>query len=223
MHHGILGCAADAPLSEVAGVMAEHRIHAVALNTADGRPPLAVVSDLDVVSAAASWGYPPAIQAAATEPLAVSADETLLRAAQLEHPRVRRQSRVLRRRRDEGDPESILGRDLRLRDVAVERSDDAEDRRIGCKRLDVLLALRRIVNAIDGIIERIRLDSEPRDHVLLVRDFDGELHAVLRRDAVRCVGARDRKIRSDLDDVARCGPIATAARTGASAQDDGER
>jgi CBS domain-containing protein len=41
------------------------------------------VSDLDVVAAAASGEEPSALQTAATEPLAVSADERLARAAQL--------------------------------------------------------------------------------------------------------------------------------------------
>ena len=83
MHHGILSCAADAPLAEVAGIMAKHRVHAVAIANGDAVRPAAVVSDLDVVAAIASGEEPSAGQAAATEPLAVSDDERLLRAAQL--------------------------------------------------------------------------------------------------------------------------------------------
>ncbi len=83
MHAGILSCAPDAPLAEVASIMSEHRVHAVAVVDREGGKPVAVVSDLDVVAAAASGAEPSALQAAATEPLAVSARESLHRAAQL--------------------------------------------------------------------------------------------------------------------------------------------
>jgi CBS domain-containing protein len=83
MHHGILTCTADAPLGEVAGVMARHHVHAVALTNSDSARPVAVVSDLDVVAAAASGEEPTALQAAATEPLTISSDEPLNHAAQL--------------------------------------------------------------------------------------------------------------------------------------------
>lgn len=83
MHHGILSCASDAPLGEVAGVMAKHRIHAVAItNGASGRP-IGIASDLDVVAAAATGEEPTARQAACTEPLTVSADDSLVHAAQV--------------------------------------------------------------------------------------------------------------------------------------------
>jgi CBS domain-containing protein len=83
MHAGILSCAPDAPLAEVASIMCEHRVHAVAVVDRDGGRPVAVVSDLDVVAAAASGAEASALQAAATEPLVVSARESLHRAAQL--------------------------------------------------------------------------------------------------------------------------------------------
>jgi CBS domain-containing protein len=83
MHAGILSCASDAPLAEVASIMSEHRVHAVAVVDRHGSRPVAVVSDLDVVAAAASGTECNALQAAATEPLAVSARESLHRAAQL--------------------------------------------------------------------------------------------------------------------------------------------
>ncbi|MGZ6300361.1 MAG: CBS domain-containing protein [Candidatus Limnocylindria bacterium] len=83
MHRGIFSCAADAPLGEIAGLMAKHRVHAVAVTEGiDGRA-VGVVSDLDVVAAAATGGTPSAFQLAATEPLAISAGESLDRAAQL--------------------------------------------------------------------------------------------------------------------------------------------
>jgi CBS domain-containing protein len=83
MHHGILGCAPDAPLGEVAGIMARHRVHAVAIANGDGMQPAGVVSDLDVVAAIVTGEEPSAAQSAATEAPAVSSDESLDRAAQL--------------------------------------------------------------------------------------------------------------------------------------------
>lgn len=83
MHHGILGCPADAPLDEVAGIMADNHVHAVAVTNGAGGRPAGVISALDVV--AAIWGDQSmaAAQAAATEPLTISASESLHRAAQL--------------------------------------------------------------------------------------------------------------------------------------------
>jgi CBS domain-containing protein len=83
MHHGILSCPGDAPLARVAAIMSERRVHAVAVTDADGGRPIGVVSDLDVVAAAATGSDPTALEAAATEPLAVSADESIHRAAQM--------------------------------------------------------------------------------------------------------------------------------------------
>ena len=83
MHQGILSCAADAPLGEVAGIMTTHQVHAVAITGGEGTRPIGVVSDLDVVAALASGEEPTAAQAATTEPLAVPAGERLDRAAQL--------------------------------------------------------------------------------------------------------------------------------------------
>lgn len=83
MHHGILSCTGDAPLAQVATIMSEQHVHAVAVTNSGGGRPVAVVSDLDVVAAAAAGSDPSALQAAATEPLTVSTDESLRRAAQL--------------------------------------------------------------------------------------------------------------------------------------------
>ena len=82
MHHGILSCSGDAPLGEVAGMMAKHRVHAVAVTNGDGRRVVAIVSDLDVAAAAATGREPTAIEVAATEPLTISANEHLHHAAQ---------------------------------------------------------------------------------------------------------------------------------------------
>jgi CBS domain-containing protein len=83
MHHGLLSCACDTPLGEVAALMAKHRVHAVAVNAPDGRRPVGFVSDLDIAAAAAGGEQPAALQAAASRSVTVSADESLHRAAQL--------------------------------------------------------------------------------------------------------------------------------------------
>ena len=82
MHHGIFSCAGDAPLARVATIMSEQQVHAVVVTNSDGGRPVGVVSDLGVVAAAAAGSDPSALQAA-TEPLTVSAGESLHRAAQL--------------------------------------------------------------------------------------------------------------------------------------------
>jgi CBS domain-containing protein len=83
MHHGILSCAADTPLGEVAGIMCEHQVHAVALTAGEGTRPAGIVSDLDVIAALATGEEATAAEAAATEALAVSENERLGSAAQL--------------------------------------------------------------------------------------------------------------------------------------------
>ena len=83
MHPGILSCAGDAPLGEVAGIMAKNRVHAVAISDGNGSRPAGIVSALDVVAAIAAGEEATAGQAAATEPLTVPSRERLARAAQL--------------------------------------------------------------------------------------------------------------------------------------------
>jgi len=83
MHHGILSCSADAPLSEAARIMAGHRVHALAVTNGDLRRPIGVLSTQDVVAAAARGENPTARDAAVRQPLAVSSDELLVRATQL--------------------------------------------------------------------------------------------------------------------------------------------
>ncbi len=63
--------------------MAKHRVHAVAVSGGEAGRPAGIVSDLDVVAAAATGDDPNALQAAGTEPLTVSANESLRGAAQL--------------------------------------------------------------------------------------------------------------------------------------------
>jgi uncharacterized protein (TIGR00730 family) len=83
MHQGILSCGADAPLVEVASIMANHRVHAVVVTEPETSRPFGIVSELDVASAVASGEEPTALEMAATEALAISAGESLDRAAQL--------------------------------------------------------------------------------------------------------------------------------------------
>jgi CBS domain-containing protein len=83
MHLGILSCAADAPLNEVAAIMAKHHVHAVAVANRTGGRPIGVVSDVDVVAAAARGAESTALEGAATDAHAISADRSMARAAQL--------------------------------------------------------------------------------------------------------------------------------------------
>jgi CBS domain-containing protein len=83
MHGGVLSCTPDASLVEVAAIMARHRVHAVAIFEEARTQLLGVVSDLDVAAAVASGAEPSAARAAATEPLALSSDDRLDRAAQM--------------------------------------------------------------------------------------------------------------------------------------------
>lgn len=83
MHHGIFTCGPEAPLSEVARIMATRHVHAVAVADASGPNAAGVISDLDVVAAIATDEGPSACRTAATESPAISADESLERAAQL--------------------------------------------------------------------------------------------------------------------------------------------
>ena len=83
MHAGVLTCAGDDSLQDVATIMAKHRVHAVVITAPDVARPVGVVSDLDVVAGLATGADLTARQAAATESLTVSGDELLWAAAQL--------------------------------------------------------------------------------------------------------------------------------------------
>jgi CBS domain-containing protein len=83
MHAGLLTCSESDSLQDVASIMANHRVHAVVITSSDAERPVGVVSDLDVVAAVAAGADCAAREAAATEPLVVSADESLPSAAQL--------------------------------------------------------------------------------------------------------------------------------------------
>ena len=83
MHKGVLTCAPDDSLQEVAATMAKHRVHAVVITAPSASRPLGVVSDLDVVAGVAAGANCTASQAAATESVTISGEESLGTAAQL--------------------------------------------------------------------------------------------------------------------------------------------
>jgi CBS domain-containing protein len=87
MHPGVVTCAAETPLRDVARVMVEHHIHCVAVPASEGAGVRAwgIVSDLDLVGAAAAGDVEArtAGEIAASEALAISDDDVLHRAVQL--------------------------------------------------------------------------------------------------------------------------------------------
>lgn len=91
MHPGILTCAPEAPLVEVARMMATHHVHGVAVLGIEpgerGRLVWGIVSDLDLVGAAQGRGAETATagEVAATEPVTVDAGESLETAARVMH------------------------------------------------------------------------------------------------------------------------------------------
>jgi CBS domain-containing protein len=83
IHHGILSAPGEAPLGEIAGLMARHRVHAIAITRGGSLRPVGVISDLDVAAALAIGADVTAAQAAATEHVSISAEQSLRHAAQL--------------------------------------------------------------------------------------------------------------------------------------------
>jgi CBS domain-containing protein len=87
MHHGLVTCAVDTPLSKVAQMMAGHRIHCVVVHSGEdqGAHFWCVVSDLDLAAAFArrELETTTAGSIAATPAITVSKREALRRAAQL--------------------------------------------------------------------------------------------------------------------------------------------
>jgi predicted transcriptional regulator len=83
MHRGILTCDENAPLEELASIMAKHRVHAVAITNGGGGRPFAIVSALDLVAAIDVGAELSATQVAATEFISVSASDPLERAVKL--------------------------------------------------------------------------------------------------------------------------------------------
>lgn len=87
MHAGVLTCPVEAPLSEVARIMASEHVHSVVVmsETQGGGSLWGVVSDLDLVAGASvrDLDEQSAGGTAATPVVMVAPDDTLLRAAQL--------------------------------------------------------------------------------------------------------------------------------------------
>jgi CBS domain-containing protein len=84
MHPGIVACSADLPLRDVARLMSTHRIHAVVVELDEDPAAWAVVSDVDLVTAAEEGLVGNgAASIAGTPAVTVGADDTLARAAQL--------------------------------------------------------------------------------------------------------------------------------------------
>jgi CBS domain-containing protein len=87
MHRGVLTCARDEPLSTVAELMVQHRVHCVVVTDHPDQAGAlwGVVSDLDLVAAASVRGLDDQLAGAtaATAALTISPRETLQRAAQL--------------------------------------------------------------------------------------------------------------------------------------------
>jgi len=82
MRQGVVGCAPDTPLTEVAQLMSEHRIHCVVVgglseDRRGTRLVWGVVSDLDLARALVADPEATAGQVAATEPLTASPGDTL--------------------------------------------------------------------------------------------------------------------------------------------------
>jgi CBS domain-containing protein len=86
MHAGIVGCSPDTPLDEVAPMMGDYRVHAIAVaELGHGRPwgTWRIVSDMDLMAAIASGEERRACHVAAEAAVSVSAAEGLARAAQV--------------------------------------------------------------------------------------------------------------------------------------------
>lgn len=86
MHAGIFSCSPDTPLDEVARLMGEHRVHAIAVpEIGHGRPwgTWSIVSDMDLMTAVANGREATARELAQSPSPTISADAPLGTAAQL--------------------------------------------------------------------------------------------------------------------------------------------
>lgn len=86
MHPGFVSCALEVPLTTVARLMAQHRVHCIVGFgdvTEDDTSVWSVISDRDVVAALTAGGPLTAGAIAATEVVTVAPDDTLRRASQL--------------------------------------------------------------------------------------------------------------------------------------------
>jgi CBS domain-containing protein len=86
MHAGVVSCPTDASLTEVARVMSDHRVHAVAVADIEhGRPwgTWHMVSDAALMAAIASGEPMTAVQIAGPDAYSISAGESVHKAAAL--------------------------------------------------------------------------------------------------------------------------------------------
>lgn len=84
MHAGIISVRPETTLHALAKTMADHRVHAIAITSADnGDRPSGIVSAFDVVAATMLDGERAAGELAATEVLTISSGDRLDHAAQL--------------------------------------------------------------------------------------------------------------------------------------------
>jgi CBS domain-containing protein len=83
MHPGVLTCNEDDSLRHVAAIMAYHHVHAVVITTSNPERPIGVVSDQDVIAAAALGAECAAREIAGTETLTIPPEEPLRTAVQL--------------------------------------------------------------------------------------------------------------------------------------------
>jgi CBS domain-containing protein len=82
LHHEILSCDPEAPIAELASIMSQHRVHALVLTHQSGRP-AEIVSDNDVIAAAATGDGFTARDIAGTKAVSASSDSSLRDAARL--------------------------------------------------------------------------------------------------------------------------------------------
>ena len=82
MHVGMYSCDQETPVAYVAEIMASRRVHALVVHDDDGNP-AEIVSDTDVIAAAACADTFMARDIAGTEALSASTDMSLREAARL--------------------------------------------------------------------------------------------------------------------------------------------
>src|SRR5258708_6782265 len=100
------------------------------------------------------------------------------------------------RRANHGQRRLVADWDLSLRDTGVERPDHAQDLAVRQHRLDVLHALLGVVSPVDRVVKRNELQGVA---AYRGRTGDGELRALLGRQAAGCVGARHGEVAGDVD------------------------
>ena len=82
MRMGVVSCAPDTPIREVARIMATYRIHSVVVSESSGGTPAGVIADVDIAAAAGSRDAP-ARALARSEVVTVHPNDSLEHAAQL--------------------------------------------------------------------------------------------------------------------------------------------